>query len=114
LQTLYVSTGERGGSAAVAVSEEPSVTVIGLSGVIDVALDRELHSAAQTAVDRRLPVRVDVSRVTFIDSEGLSLVAHLIRNEERWGRSVTVVGSSAGVRQRLTLAGLDRLVIFED
>ena len=90
------------------------MTVIGLSGVIDVALDRELHSAGQTAVDRRLPVRVNVSAVTFIDSEGLSLLAHLIRNENRWGRSLTVAGPSARVRERLKLAGLDRLVIFED
>jgi anti-anti-sigma factor len=98
----------------VAVSIGPSVTGIRLSGVIDFAVERDLRSAARTALDRDLPVRVELSAVTFLDSEGLGFLAQLLRGEDRSGRSVTVVHASTLARARLELVGLDRLVTFED
>ena len=92
----------------------PSVTAIQLTGAIDFAIDRDLRFAARTALQRDLPVRVDLSAVTFLDSEGLGFVAQLLRNEDHSGRLVTVVRASRLARGRLELAGLDRLVVFED
>jgi anti-sigma B factor antagonist len=101
-------------SGDVAFSLEPSVTGIRLTGAIDFALDRDLRIVARTALDRQLPVRVDLSAVTFLDSTGLGFVARLLHDENLARRRLTAVGASTMTRDRLELAGLDRLMTFED
>ena len=97
----------------VALAMDRSVTSIRLVGDIDFAVDRDLRVATRAAIDRNLPVRVDLSAVTFLDSAGLSFVARLLRNEDRPPRSVTVVGASSVAKERLEMAGLHLLVTFE-
>lgn len=91
-----------------------SVTVITLSGDVDVASQDRLRIAARWAADCNLPVRVDVSAATLLDSSGLELFTRLLRVERQRGRSITIVGAPPRIRTTLNVAGLDGLVIFED
>ncbi len=52
---------------------------ITLTGEIDCELDDDLAEAAHTAVQRRVPVIVDASAVTFMDSTGAAFLSGLYR-----------------------------------
>ena len=107
-------TKDPGAAGGVAFSLDSAATKIRLTGAVDIAMDRDLRIVSRTARDRHLPVRVDLSAVTFLDSTGLGFVARLLRDAERSRPRLTVVGASRPTRGRLELSGLDRLVTFED
>jgi anti-anti-sigma factor len=73
-------------------------TVLRLGGEVDAAMTG-LADLVQTAIDRRLPVVVDLTAVTFMDSTGCGFLAHLVvgLNPAR----VLVVGASGDVERAL-------------
>lgn len=97
--TLVATTPGRG----------PRRLTIALSGEIDVAVRERLY---QVVDDHRLlagdvEVTVDVTRVTFMDSTGLSFLARL--GVLRPGR-VTLRGSSPVLTEMLRITGINELV----
>jgi anti-anti-sigma factor len=60
-------------------------------GEIDLALHAGPDFAAEQAIVRSLPIRVDLSAVTFMDSAGVGFLAHLVRagSEAGWRLTVT-------------------------
>jgi anti-sigma B factor antagonist len=82
------------------------MTVVYLSGEIDAALERYMDSARRTAVDRDLPVRVDLSAVTFIDSAGLGFLARVAAAGHAGGWVPAVIGASRLVRETIEMSGL--------
>ena len=59
---------------------------------------------------RKLPVRVDATRVTFMDSTGLGLIIRLAGHERTCGRRVRVGGADRGVLDLLHVAGLSQVL----
>jgi anti-anti-sigma factor len=95
----------------VSVDYEIDETLIRLAGEVDQALVGCLDFAQEQAVKRNLPVRIDVSGVTFMDSTGLALIVRVVAAERTHGRRVTVEGVSGQVDELLHISGLDRLAI---
>jgi anti-anti-sigma factor len=59
-------------------------------------------------------VRVDVSRVTFIDSVGLGFIARMASAEREKGRRLALAGARRAVHESVHLVGLGELVEFVD
>jgi anti-sigma B factor antagonist len=102
------------GSGDATVFFDEDVTLIMLSGEVDLALGDDLEYAGRDAIDRGAPVRVDVSRVTFIDSVGLGFLARMAAAEREQARQLALVGARRSVREAVHLVGLADLVDFVD
>jgi anti-anti-sigma factor len=98
------------GDASVFFDDE--VTLVLLSGEVDLALGDDLEYAGRDAIDRGVPVRVDVSRVTFIDSVGLGFLARIASAEREQGRRLPLAGARRNVQESVNLVGLGDLVEF--
>ena len=105
---------ERAGSGDAVVFFDDAVTLILLSGEVDLALGDDLEFAGRDAIDRGMPVRLDVSRVTFIDSVGLGFLARMASAEREQGRVLALVGAPRNVQEAVHLVGLAELVEFVD
>jgi anti-sigma B factor antagonist len=102
----------RSGGGDATVFFDDGVTLVMLSGEIDLALGDDLEYAGRDAIDRGEPVRVDLSRVTFIDSVGLGFVARMASAEREHGRRLALVGPRRSVNEAIHLVGLAHLVDF--
>lgn len=71
-----------------------------VSGELDVLTTSTLYLGLTSGPEGEGPIRVDMSRVTFIDSHGLRV---LLRLGER--RGVTIVNPSSQVRRLLEITG---------
>jgi anti-anti-sigma factor len=105
-------TPGRSGVGDATVFFDDGVTLILLSGEIDLALGDDLEYAGRDAIDRAAPVRVDLSRVTFIDSVGLGFLARMASAEREQGRRLALVGPPRNVRESVHLVGLAEIVDF--
>jgi anti-anti-sigma factor len=105
---------ERPGSGDAVVFFDDSITLILLSGEVDLALGDDLEFAGRDAIDRGMPVRLDVSRVTFIDSVGLGFLARMASAERENGRVLELVDAPRIVQEAIHLVGLTELVAFVD
>jgi stage II sporulation protein AA (anti-sigma F factor antagonist) len=92
--------------AEVSISFEAGTARITLSGEIDLAMRQGLEFVAEEAILRALPVRVDLSAVTFMDSAGVAFLASLVRAGHEAGWRVTVIGPSQRILETLTICGL--------
>ena len=93
-------------AAEVSISFDAGTALITLSGEIDLALGAGLEFAAEEAILRSLPVRVDLSAVTFMDSAGVGFLARLVRAGSESGWRLTVIGPRRRVLETLTITGL--------
>jgi anti-anti-sigma factor len=81
-------------------------TIVQLAGDVDVVLIDDLAEAAKDAVALGLPVRVDVSEVTFMDSIGIGFLARLIAG----GVRPQLVGASLRTIELVDVSGLAPLL----
>jgi anti-sigma B factor antagonist len=100
------------GAGDATVFFDDGVTLILLSGEIDLALGDDLEYAGRDAIDRAAPVRVDLSRVSFIDSVGLGFLARMASAEREHGRRLALIGAQRNVRESVHLVGLAEIVDF--
>ncbi len=91
----------------VSVEPSPGATVVRLCGDIDLSLSDELAAACSAALDRGLPLRLNLAAVTFIDSTALGFVARLAAAEREQGRTLPVVGASRRTADTIRLIGLE-------
>ena len=98
------------GPGAVDLVRESARTVVRLSGEVDLSCSDLLSAARAEAAERGLPVRLDLSALSFIDSTGIGFVARLATLERDAGRRLAVVGTSRRITEALSLTGLDDLL----
>jgi anti-sigma B factor antagonist len=98
----------------VSVFFDEDVTLIILTGEVDLAVAADLELAGRDAIDRAAPIRLDMRALTFIDSIGVGFVARLAAAEIADGRRLQVVADSSLVLQMLTISGVLPLVDFTD
>lgn len=97
---------------AVTSERHPGYVLVRLSGEVDLSWSQTVRRAVLDALDAGLPVGVDLSKVSYIDSSGIAaLVEGFQRARTRGGRFVLVAISDA-VRAVLELARLDRVFQF--
>jgi anti-sigma B factor antagonist len=96
-----------------AAGTEPSPPVLELAGEIDLARSEEIVTRGERLLDESAagqPVVVDLARVQFIDSSGLSALLRLRRLALARGRSVVLRDVPPFVARLLSLSGVDQVL----
>lgn len=94
--------------------EEPERSLVEAWGEIDLAVRHSAGPMCQVVADRGLPVVIDASRITFIDSTGMSILVRLARDGESRGYPVELRNAPWMLKELLTITGVDQLLPFAD
>ena len=86
------------------------ISIISLSGELDLATIPALEAKLFEEVGSRTAVIVDLTRLTFIDSSGIGLLIKAYRAKEDSARAElhTVIAGRSQVERVFRLAGIDR------
>jgi anti-anti-sigma factor len=90
----------------VSVFFDSGVTLISMSGEVDLALSSDLEHAARAAASRDLPIQVNVSQMTFVDSTGIRFLARLVPTGTAPTWRLRVEGASLLVQHSLRISGI--------
>jgi anti-sigma B factor antagonist len=90
-------------SLDIAVSTLNGLTWVTLDGQLDLARAPELERRLDAIPRARMDVRLDLSRLTFVDSAGLSVLLRLANRAEEHGRRVMLVHTRPEVARLLWL-----------
>lgn len=99
------------GAVRLVVGSSGERVLLELSGEVDVRLWEDLQRLGGEAGRHAVPIDVDLRRVTFMDSTGISFLAGLAH---RGGAPVRVFNPSPAVTFLLEVAGVPGLVHVED
>lgn len=84
-------------------------TVLRISGELDIATAAVLRDRIAAVLDDTvLPVIIDLSRVSFCDASGLTMLITVQRRANARGRTVALAGPRPNVRKLLRITGLDQ------
>jgi anti-anti-sigma factor len=94
------------------VRHEGDAVVVALSGELDLAGERQLEAAIESAQSSGAPLTVDLSALKFIDSSGLRVLVKLHNRATTDGFSYTLIPGPPQVHRTFALCGLDRTLAF--
>jgi anti-sigma B factor antagonist len=97
----------------VSVFFDDGVTLVIMTGEVDLAIAADLEDAGRDAISRGVPVRIDMRTLSFIDSAGVAFVARLVAAADATDMRLTVSGASRAVIETLAVAGLAPLLDFD-
>jgi len=86
-----------------------TVAVLQVSGEIDVAERQRFTDAVEQAAEGQSTLVIDLDRVRYIDSIGLTVLIRAHKMMLDRGGCLTVAASTPLIRRLLVLTGLDRL-----
>jgi anti-sigma B factor antagonist len=89
------------------------VTVIELSGEVDIETAPRLQSALEAAIRSGVPVVVDMGDVTFMDSTGFGVLIAAHLRAKRVGIPVLLRAVSDRIRYLMEMLGLDAVFSIE-
>ena len=101
---------ENYGDISIVIGSHETTVVLG--GEIDLALGEQLEHVADSAVAQGVPIQVETSGLTFIDSTGLRLIAQLAAAEVSVGRRVRITGATVRFRDLIKVGGLSPVVEY--
>ncbi|MGX5656841.1 STAS domain-containing protein [Geodermatophilus nigrescens] len=93
-------------TGTITVASDGAVRVLLLAGEIDNAVVADYRATTASATDTGVTV-VDASRVTFINSSGLSLLMEQTKAGRDSGQRIELRGASRRMRQLLEMTGLE-------
>lgn len=84
-------------------------TVLTISGELDIATTAVLRDRVTAVLDESvLPMIIDLSRVSFCDASGLTMLLAVRRRASTQGRTVALAAPSPNVTKLLRITGLDQ------
>lgn len=101
---MTITSAPTGG---IGLDRQPEVSVVTMWGDIDAALRAEASAALAGAFERDVPVVVDASRVTFIDSAGVAFLVQLCAIGRDEGLDVSLRNPPAVVVDVLRMVGVE-------
>lgn len=93
-------------TGGISLVEQPETSVVEMWGEIDVALRSEASAALANALDRNVPVIIDTSRVTFMDSTGIAFLVQFYTIGTEEGLSVVLRNPPTAVTDVLEMLGV--------
>ncbi len=91
------------------ISEEGGVSVVALSGDVDLDSSPRVRSALLDCVATKSGVLVDMSGVSYIDSSGVASLVEAFQNARKTGKRFALVEVSDAAMRVLELARLDKV-----
>jgi anti-anti-sigma factor len=111
------SSGRRGGGGDMpfAVRGVPGdgVTVVELSGEVDIDTAPRMQAALEAAIRTGAPVVIDMADVTFMDSTGFGVLVATHLQAKRVGTPVLLRAVSDRIRDLMGMLGLDAVLRIE-
>lgn len=92
------------------LQEGVSHSIVDMWGEIDGALRPDASAALARALDRDLPVVIDTSRVSFIDSTGIAFLVQFYTIGREEGLQVSLRNPPAVVSDVLAMLGVDEFL----
>ena len=89
--------------------EENGTTVIAFEGEIDLSCSPDARKVLLDCIKRKLPVVVDMSGVTYIDSSGVASLVESLQTARKGGSAFILAAVSEAALRVLQLARLDRV-----
>jgi anti-sigma B factor antagonist len=86
--------------------------VLHLSGELDLAGERVLEEALESARAGGGTLTIDLSKLNFIDSSGLRVLVRLHNEAVTTGFDYTLIAGPPQVQRTFALCGLDRTLAF--
>jgi anti-anti-sigma factor len=97
------------------VERDEGGVALHLTGEMDISCEDAFAATVGTCIaDGANEVRVDLSRLTFIDSSGLRMLIELWHKSRKNGLDLSMVQGTGQVRRTMEIAGLDRLLPILD
>lgn len=96
---------------SILVNHSDGVAVLTLSGEIDSFNSNCLRESVAAVCELGVPILLDMSLVTFIDSSGVSALIALCGVANGLSSSVRIARPSAQVRRVVSLTGLDDMLL---
>ena len=90
-----------------------AATIVQLSGEIDLESAPRMRAALEAALRIGLPIVIDMSGVTFVDSTGFGVLVATHLQAKQVGVSVLVRAVSGRVRVLMEMMGLDTVLEIE-
>jgi anti-sigma B factor antagonist len=97
----------------VSVRRQGSTLVVVPSGELDIATVDRVRGALAERADGE-GVEIDLRGLQFLDTSGLQLVVETHRHAREAGYDLRIVRGSPHVQRVFEIAGLDRVLPFED
>ena len=96
-------------------ADQNGSAVVVLEGELDLAAADELEVRLIAAVRRaKTDVRVDVSKVTFLDSSGMRALIRALQSAHHEGKGLRVVGANGLGRRVFDIAGVSSMFGITD
>ena len=92
-------------TGSISTTERPDATVVYLAGRVDAGLRTAASHALGITVQRRLPVVLDTTGLTFIDSAGLAFLIQCGTTGLANGVRVDLLGAPSHLTDRLETVG---------
>ena len=93
------------------LSKNETGETLSVAGELDISSAPAFKRAVRQALDGQgQEFRLDLSRLTFMDSTGANALIHVHKEVEQLGRRLVVVSPTHGVRMVLDILGLDQMI----
>lgn len=96
----------------VATERGDGYVLVRLGGEVDLSWSQEVRRAVLDALAGGMPVGVELSAVSYIDSSGIAALVEGFQQARQNGRRFALVAVSDAVRAVLELARLDRVFLL--
>ncbi|WP_199422934.1 STAS domain-containing protein [Actinotalea solisilvae] len=96
-------------TGSITTTQTPERTIVRLSGEIDATLRTQASTAMSLVACRHVPVELDTSDVTFIDSTGLSFLIQCCTVAHAEGLGVSLPEPAPPVAALISVVGIDSL-----
>lgn len=98
------------------VVQRGNVVTVFMDGEIDHCSAKGLREKIESAISDQgvMQLRLDFSRVTFMDSSGVGMLIGRYRTMAQRGGTVTAVNLNASMERLFRFAGLHRIIAIEE
>ncbi len=96
------------------VQTEGDITVISLSGSVDVNSAIELRTVVKDLLQEGAKILVDLGGVNFIDSSGLSVFTKAYQISQNVGAQIILAGPQPAVSKVFALTGFEKVFSIVD
>jgi anti-sigma B factor antagonist len=92
------------------VTTQASCTIVTLGGYIDLSTGKQLQDVLNAAAKAASHLIVDMSRLGFMDSTGLSVLIDMHKRLDARGNTLALAAPQPIVAKVLAISGLDRVL----
>jgi anti-sigma B factor antagonist len=89
------------------------VGVVSVSGEVDLVTAEQLRHTLEEVIERSSDVVVDLARLSFIDSSGLSALVDAHRRAREAGGTLTIRNPTSMLRRLLEITHLETLLVVD-